>query len=735
MAISLGKDTINDFWGGLASMLVVLPASIAFGVAIYTPLGEGSIAMGAMAGILGAVALGLIAPIFGGTRGLVTAPCAPAAAVMGALSIDLVHGGMAPERVLILMTLAALIAAALQVLYGTVRGGTLIKYIPYPVVTGYLSGVGLVIFLKQLQPFFGWTKETDTLTGLLDFATWQWPGLIVGLITVAMMMLAPKITKVVPAAILGLAGGIIGYFFMGFFNPALLQIEGNSLLIGELGGQGGSFLDAFTGRWQGLAGFGLQDVVLIIMPALTLSVLLSIDTLKTCVLVDAITHTRHQSNREMVAQGVANMCSAAVGGMPGAGTSGPTLVNIASGGHSRLSGFLEGIFVLIAFLALGSLVAWAPIAALAGILIVVAYRMFDWSVFRLLKQRSTVLDFMVVAIVIGVAVGVGLIQASGVGILLAIILFIREEIRGSVVHRRITGKQISSRQQRVPEQMEILEERGDDILIYELVGNLFFGTTDQLYTKIEKELKKPRRFVILDMRRVRGVDFTAVHVLEQIEARLEQLGAKLAYSNLPRALPTGTDLSEYFDEVGLVTPESHGKVFDQLSDALEWAEDGVLEQEGIVQNDSAHPLHLRDFPFVQGRKAKTIQSIEDIATKHHYEPGETIFEQGADNDSIYFIRRGSVLIELSLPEGGKFHIATFKRGDFFGDMSFIDHEPRSANAIAGKATDLYEITHEKFDVIAKKHPRLAMEFYNDLARALSIRLRHADHEIRALQDA
>ncbi len=717
-------------------MLVVLPASIAFGVAIYTPMGDGATAMGAMAGILGAVGLGLIAPILGGTRALVTAPCAPAAAVMGALAVELVHqAGLTPERVLVLMTLTALLAGGLQVLFGTFRGGTLIKYIPYPVVTGYLSGVGLVIFLKQLAPFFGWEKGTEAMDGLLNLGAWQWPGIVVGLVTIAVMVLAPWITRKVPSAILGLAGGILAYFGMALFKPELMNTVGNSLLIGELGGQGGSFAEAFSGRWQGLAGLTLNDLGLILMPALTLSVLLSIDTLKTCVLVDALTHHRHHSNREMIAQGVANVCSATIGGMPGAGTSGPTLVNIASGGQSRLSGFLSGVFVLLAFLLLGSMVAWAPIAALAGILIVVAFRMFDWSILSLLKHRSTILDFVVIIIVIGVAVGVGLIQASGVGIGLAIILFIRELIRGSVIHRRITGKQMSSHQQRLPAQQEVLERRGDEILICELEGNLFFGTTDQLYIELEQDLATPRQYVILDLLRVRSVDYTAVHVLEQIEARMEQLGATMLYSNLPKELPTGKDLRHYFDAVGLVTQGSHGKVFEQLSDALEWAEDGILKLEGVFQDETESPLNLRDFPFMQGRKEKTVRAIEASAVDHHYEPGDVIFRQGSIADSIYFIRRGRVHIELQLPEGEDFHIATFARGNFFGDMSFIDKEPRSADAVAVEPTDLYEISHEKFDEIARRHPRLAMEFYNDLARALAIRLRHANHEIRALQDA
>jgi SulP family sulfate permease len=340
---------------------------------------------------------------------------------------------------------------------------------------------------------------------------------------------------------------------------------------------------------------------------------------------------------------------------------------------------------------------------------------------------------MVIVIVIGVAVSVGLIMASGVGIGLAIILFIREQIRGSVIHRRISGKQMSSRQRRLPDQMAILERRGEEILICELEGNLFFGTTDQLYTELEKDLAT-RRFIIMDMRRVRGVDFTAVHVLKQIETRLQQRGARLLFSNLPRVLPSGGDLRSYFNEVGLVTAKTQSKVFKQLSDALEWTEDQILQGEGLHGGVTGPLLDLGDFTFAQGRKADTIAELESCLVARRYAPGEVIFRHGEAGDAIYFIRRGSVRIELILPEGGDFHIATFGRGDFFGDMAFIDHKARSADAVAETQTELFELSRERFDAVADRHPRLAMEFFVALARTLAIRLRHADGEIRALEE-
>ncbi len=733
----------GDVWGGFAAMLVALPSSIAFGVAIYTVLGANYVAQGAMAGILGAIAMGVMAPLFGGAPRLVSAPCAPAAMVMVAFAAELVGGtqGSAglvqPQQVVLLMTLVALISGLLQFLYGSVGCGRLIKYIPYPVVSGYLSGVGVLIFLSQVPKFFGLPKGMSTWEGLVLPGLWKWPGLIVGSVTILGMLAGPKVTKAVPATILGLLGGLVTYFGLGMVWPdlGLLQLEHNKLVIGPVGGGVETILAGMAERRNAIAGLRLGDLGALLMPALTLSVLLSIDTLKTCVVVDALTRSRHNSNRELVGQGIGNVASALIGGMPGAGTMGATLVNVNSGGKTRLSSLLEGIFVLVAFLILGKLIAWVPIAALAGILIVVAFRMFDRSSFHLLKQKSTVLDFFVILAVIVVAVRFNLIAAAGAGLALAILLFIREQIRGSVIRRKLYGNQISSKQHRLPAEIEVLQEYGTLTTVCELQGSLFFGTTDQLFTELEPDLKMSRH-VILDMRRVQSVDFTAAHMLEQIEAMLTERSGHLIFSNLPASLPTGQDLETYFGQVGLVKPTQNVKIFDSLDAALEWTEDRILEEERLLQTGQEIPLELPEIELLREFESDdTLTALKTCVVERSFQAGQTIFRKGDTGDELYLIRRGIVRILLPLENGKKLNLATFARGNFFGDMAFLDRGARSAEALATTGTDLFVISRARFDEISKAHPLVGVKMFARLARALAIRLRHTDSELRALQES
>jgi len=721
----------GDFWGGLAAMLVALPSAIAFGVTIYSPLGGNFAAQGALAGILGATALGLVASYLGGTNRLITAPCAPAAAVLAAFAIESVQKGAAPETILSMMVAIGLLCGALQVAYGLAGAGRLIKYMPYPVVSGYLSGVGLLIILSQIPRLMGIEKGAALLDALASPESWRWAGITVGLVTAGVMLLAPRVTKAVPAAIIGLAAGVLAYFALGLATPSLLVLTGNPLVIGPLGGLEKGFLETMSMRWSSVGTMELAMFQDLLVTALTLSVLLSIDTLKTCVVLDSLTRSRHNSNRELIGQGLGNLASTVAGGIPGAGTMGATLVNISGGAQTRVSGLIEGALSLLAFLVLGAFIAWVPIAALAAILIVIGVRMLDLRSLHLLRSRATVLDFIVIVSVIVVALTMSLIAASGVGIALAGMLFIREKISSSSVRRKVYGNQVFSKQIRLPEERAILDKRGDEAVIFEMQGSLFFGTTDQIFTALEPELKN-RKYLILDMRRVQSVDVTAAHMLEQIEDTLAERGAWLLFSQLPHSVPTGQDMAGYFSEIGLARPERHAQVFDELDDALEWVENRILAESGIAPG-AQQALELREIGLFQGRKQETLADLEAAMEKRTFKAGERIFSIGDSGDELFLIRRGSVRIMLPVADKQSHHLATFGRGDFFGEMAFLDRMERSANAISEVDTELFILSRARFDHLTAVHRMLAISLFEGLARVLADRLRYTNAELRALQ--
>ncbi|MBU1150611.1 MAG: cyclic nucleotide-binding domain-containing protein [Proteobacteria bacterium] len=228
----------------------------------------------------------------------------------------------------------------------------------------------------------------------------------------------------------------------------------------------------------------------------------------------------------------------------------------------------------------------------------------------------------------------------------------------------------------VPEEKEVLQTYGHLITVCELQGNLFFGTTDQLFTELEPDLKRSR-FLILDLRRVQSVDFTAVHMLEQIEAIFKERGGHLVLSHLPPSLPTGQDLTEYFDHLGLVKAGRNVSIFLTFDEALQWAEDQFLEE---------------------------------------YRQAQSGWELPLENDRYHIL-------------------AIFGRGNFFGEIAFLDRGKRSADAVADKDTDLFVISRKKFDEASKTNPIVGVKLFARLARGLAIRLRYTDAELRALKEA
>lgn len=726
------RNLLGEFWGGLAAMLVALPSAIAFGVLVFSAVSPSMAGQGAFVGMVGAAVLGVVAPLAGRTPALISAPCAPAAAILSGLAAELVSKGLPTEQVMAALAATALLAGFFQVLYGVLKGGQLIKYIPFPVVSGYLSGVSLIIVMGQLPKLLGLPKSVTLGQGLFEPALWQWQGIVVGVVTIVVMLVAPRVTKVLPAAIFGLVAGILCYFGLGLFDAGLLSLEGNSLVIGRMP-SGGLFFQMMKERFSFMMDITLADLELVFHSAAALSVLLSVDTLKTCVILDTLTKNRHNANRELLGQGVANLCSFLSGGMAGAGTVGATVVNFSSGGRTIVSGVIEGSLVVLALVALSSLLAWVPIGALAGILLVVAFRIFDWHSFNLLKHKETRFDFVVIATVVIVAETIGLIPAAVTGIGLAIFLFIRDQIHVTVLRRKASLQEVSSKTHRDEQEKQLLKEYGYQAGVVDLHGNLFFGTTDHLFTQLEADLHK-KKWLLFDMRRVESLDYTAAHLFTLMHDRLKEKGGKLLFSSLPSSLLTGHDLERYMTTVGLFNEQSGIGIFETRDQGLEWLEDRVLESAGWQSQSENCLCDLKDMELLRELDEATINSLRLSAREQAFKAGETIFTVGDQGDELFLIGSGTVCIQLPLMGGKYHHLATFSCGDYFGEMAFLDFQRRSADAVAKTDCQIYILSRKKFDWQVYDNAVLGVKVFARIAKALSFRLRQTDIELCALEE-
>lgn len=358
--------------------------------------------------------------------------------------------------------------------------------------------------------------------------------------------------------------------------------------------------------------------------------------------------------------------------------------------------------------------------------------MFDFDMFRLVRHRSTRLDFVVIVSVIVVAEGVGLIQASIVGVCLAILLFIRDQVRGSIIVSKRDLTEARSRRRRTDEENALLDQRGAEALLIQLKDDLFFGTTDQLLSDLDTDLAT-RRFILVDIRRVQSMDYTAAYLFEQIRYRLAERQGALLICGMPSSGPQRQDIERYLAQLG-VLGTGGVQVFDTRDGALEWMEDRVLEAAGWTSSDDDPPLEIDRLELFRGLDRTSLDEIRALTGERTLEAGQSLFARGDAGDEMYLVRKGRVSILLPLAGGKVHHLATVGPGEMFGELSFLDRGQRSADAVAVTRTELYVLSRARLDALEKTDASLSAHLFERVAREISQRLRIANMELRALEE-
>ncbi|MEM9544721.1 MAG: SulP family inorganic anion transporter [Bacteroidota bacterium] len=487
------KNFKGDFTGGLVAGVVALPLALAFGV---------QSGMGATAGLYGAIAVGIFAALFGGTETQASGPTGPMTVVSAALVAAAIEMTGSLENATSIILLTFLLGGLFQVVFGFLNIASYVKYFPYPVVSGFMSGVGLIIVILQLFPFVGLGSAKSTLAVIQDlprlFGDANPQALLLGAITIVVYFVFPKITKAIPSALVALIVATLIAFFAKMDVP----------LIGEIP----SGLPSF--QLGGIFEIDPGALSIVIEYALVLAVLGSIDSLLTSVIADNMTKTKHNSNRELIGQGIGNMLAAAIGGIPGAGATKGTVVNINAGGKTRMSGILHGVFLLAVLLGLGQLAAHIPLCVLAGLLIPIGFKIVD---FKGLKHLTKVpkADAVVLILVLLITTFGSLIQAVGIGVALACLLFMKKS--GDLSEQGMEVGAVADLDDSKPwqDEQEFYEEYKDKVIIKHLYGPLFFGFTSYFKDQI-KELPDQVKAVILRMDRVPYIDQSGLYTLEDV---------------------------------------------------------------------------------------------------------------------------------------------------------------------------------------------------------------------------
>ena len=484
----------GDIYGGITAAVVALPLALAFGV---------SSGAGPVAGLYGAIFVGLFAALLGGTPAQVSGPTGPMTVVMTAIFLQ--YTAMFPDdpsQSAAIAFTVVIMGGAFQVLFGALRLGQFISMVPHPVISGFMSGIGVIIILLQLGPLVGWPAQGGPLASAQALpevlSNPVMPSMVLGLITLAIVYFLPnRINRILPSPLLALIAGTLVY---------LLFFQGSeATILGEVP--------------SGLPSPQLPTITLALLPkmlksALILAVLGSIDSLLTSLVADSMTRTYHKPDRELFGQGIGNMVAGLFGGLPGAGATMRTVVNVRAGGKTPISGVLHALVLLAMVLGAGGLARYIPHAVLAGILIKVGTDIIDWDYLKRLRTAplaGVILMFTVLLI----TVFVDLITAVGVGVVMASLLFMK----------RMTDIQLASIQaiqspvgeSALPltaTERAILEASNGRILLYRLSGPMSFSSAKGMARRLASYDEYDA--LILDLTEVPVVDFTTCRALEDI---------------------------------------------------------------------------------------------------------------------------------------------------------------------------------------------------------------------------
>lgn len=536
----------GDIYGGLTAAVVALPLAMAMGVAS---------GVGPIAGIYGAIFVGFFAALLGGTPAQVSGPTGPMTVVMAAIYLQ--YTGMFPDDpgkgAAIAFTVVVL-GGLFQILMGVLKLGKFIQLVPHPVVSGFMSGIGIIIILLQIAPLAGHEATSKPLEAAVALpmllSDLNMTTVLLGILTLVIVfgipVFLPAVNKLLPSPLLALIVGTATY---------ILFLDGetatNVPIIGDIP--------------SGFPDFNLPifDSTLIgsmIVSGVTLAGLGAIDSLLTSLVADNITRTQHRSERELIGQGIGNTIAGLFGGLPGAGATMRTVVNVKAGGRTPVSGALHALVLLAIVLGAGNLAQDIPEAVLAGILIKVGVDIIDWDYLKRLPHAPNA-GIIIMLTVLITTVTVDLLLAVGIGMVMASFLFMH----------RITELQLNSitatkKPGELPlsaEETEIMEQASDQILIFHISGPMSFSAAKGTVQKLASI--QNYRILILDLSDVPIIDFTSARAIEDIIADTRESGRNIFL------VTNNKKVTKMLTKLQIIELLGHGKLYKQRLNALKHA--------------------------------------------------------------------------------------------------------------------------------------------------------------------
>jgi SulP family sulfate permease len=710
---------------GITEVIIALSlGSLIFSgeLATYLPYGIGMALVTAALMMIGTSLTSQVPGVIGSTQDTTTVILAVIAAAL-ASSLSAAGGQVELATVLVAVAVSALLTGIFFLALGFFKLDRLVRFTPYPVVGGFLAGTGWLLVQGSFDVMAGSPLILANLPSLLQpeqLILWV-PGLLFALVLYFGLQRIHHFL-----AMPGILLGAIALFYLALLitGTSIESAIESGLLLGRVAGdiawQPLALKNLLAADWAAILGQSGNLAILLMMSLV--GFLLNASSLELAIRRDV------DLNRELRAAGLANLLSGLGGGMAGYHALSLSALSYRIGARGRLPGLLAGA-ICIALLFIGSaLLAYFPVPILGGLLLFLGLDfLVDWVVRGWLRLSKP--EYAVVLLILVVIATAGFLIGVAVGLVAMIILFILSYSRINVVHHAGTGAEIRSSVERCAYHRQVLaKDLGPRIYILELQGFIFFGTANALLEQIRARVadtdQPPVRYIVLDFRRVAGLDSSAVLSFVKGQQLAEAQGITLVLTHLSGRIREQLELGGLFeDKVGV-------RVFPDLDHGLEWCEEELLEVEGITAMYLPVTLRaqLADSGFEKANTARLMEFLERVEVG----AGETLIRQGQEADQLYFIELGTVVVCLDTEGGEHVRLQTLGLGTAVGELGLYLGARTTASVVAESPTIAYRLTRAALSRMKEREPELAATFHEFVAHLLSERLAATTHTLEAV---
>lgn len=735
------RRLLPSLTAGLVVGILVVVFSISLASLVFAGNLSGFASIGIVLTLFGAMIMGIVVTLFSSFSGTIAVPQEAPAAILALVAASIFNSMPAESTleetfltVVAAIALTSVLTGLLFLVLGYYRLGELIRFLPYPVIGGFLAGTGWLLVIGAITVMTDVAPHLSTLPVLFQTDTWpRWLPALIFAILLLVILNRYKHFLIMPVMVLGAVA--LFYAVTWITNTSIAELSAQGWLLEspeQAFSQSFTFSDLTQVNWFVI--FGQIGNVATLLVISVVGLLLNAGGLELVVRQDI------DLNRELQAAGIANVFCGFGGGLVGFHALSETTLSHRIGGSSRLVGVVVAALCGLVLLWGTSILYLFPKLILGSMLMMLGLSfLVEWTYQAWFKFSR--IDYLIIITILIVIAVVGFLQGVILGIVLAVVLFVVNYSRISVVKHAFSGADYQSRVTRRRAHRQILNRKGDEIYILQLQGFIFFGTANNLLNQVRQRIEAtdmPRlRFVVLDFRQVTGLDSTASLSFAKIKqlARMQQIVLVLTNPSGEGASPVQRNsVAKFFAQMGDIDQgeaEKTVRIFPDLDRGLEWCENQILLAAGVNLNDDKESL---DFHFRSLLPdATNLDGLLKYFERLDVGSGYYLMKQGDPPGDLYFIESGQVTAQLEFPDRNPVRLETMRGGRVVGEIGFYLNQPRTASVVTDEPSTIYRLSIQTLKHMEQSDPEAASLFHQGMIRLVSERLTHLINTVNALQ--